>query len=105
LQRLTIKPLLADARSRGHVSRLMREALRVGQAAGGVGEVDVEERIEYAARLADVKTSMLQDFEQGRPLEIDPILGAVCELGERYGVDTPEIRAAYAALLRMSKTT
>ena len=41
---------------------------------------------------------MLQDFERGRPLELDPILGAVCELGARYGVDTSAVRRAYVAL-------
>ena len=42
----------------------MAEALRVGQAMGVVGEVDVKARIAYAARLDNVKTSMLQDFER-----------------------------------------
>jgi len=82
----------------------MAEALRVGQAMGVVGEVDVEARIAYAARLDNVKTSMLQDFEHRRSLEIDPILGAVCELGDRYGVATPEVRKAYAALRKLSAT-
>jgi 2-dehydropantoate 2-reductase len=102
LRRMTIKPMLEDAESRSAVRRLMIEALEVGQAMGVVGDVDVEARIAYAARLDDVKTSMLQDFEHQRALEIDPILGAVCELGERYGVQTPEVRAAFAALRRSS---
>lgn len=104
LRNATIKPMLEDAQAREEVRRLMMEALRVGQAMGVVGEVDVEARIAYAARLDNVKTSMLQDFEHRRPLEIDPILGAVCELGDRYGVETPEVRKAYAALQRLSVT-
>jgi 2-dehydropantoate 2-reductase len=102
LRNMTIKPMLEDAQAREEVRRLMMEALRVGQAIGVVGDVDVDARIAYAARLDNVKTSMLQDFEHRRPLEIDPILGAVCELGERYGVETPEMRKAYAALQRLS---
>jgi 2-dehydropantoate 2-reductase len=102
LRRTTIKPMLEDADSRSAVRRLMIEALRVGQAMGAVSDADVDARIAYAARLDDVKTSMLQDFERQRALELDPILGAVCELGERYGVETPEVRLAYAALQRMS---
>lgn len=102
LRNMTIKPMLEDAEAREDVGRLMTEALRVGQAMGVVGNVDVEARIAYAARLDNVKTSMLQDFEHRRPLEIDPILGAVCELGDRYGVATPEVRKAYAALQRLS---
>ncbi len=101
LRKLTIKPMLEEVETREEVRRLMMEALRVGQAIGVVGDVDVDARISYAARLDNVKTSMLQDFEHRRPLEIDPILGAVCELGERYGVETPEVRKAYAALQRL----
>jgi 2-dehydropantoate 2-reductase len=104
LRNMTIKPMLQDAFAREEVRRLMAEALRVGQAMGVVGEVDVEARIAYAARLDNVKTSMLQDFEHRRSLEIDPILGAVCELGDRYGVATPEVRKAYAALQKLSAT-
>jgi 2-dehydropantoate 2-reductase len=102
LRNLTIKPMLEDVQAREEVRRLMIEALRVGQAIGVVGDVDVDARIAYAARLDNVKTSMLQDFEHRRPLEIDPILGAVCELGERYGIETPEVRKAYAALQRLT---
>jgi 2-dehydropantoate 2-reductase len=98
LRGLTIGEMLADAQAREQVRRLMTEALRVGQALGAVTEVDIDARLEYAARLRDVKTSMLQDFERGRPLELDPILVAVCELGERYGVETPAVREAYDTL-------
>jgi 2-dehydropantoate 2-reductase len=104
LRNLTIKPMLEDTQAREEVGRLMTEALRVGQAMGVVGTVDVEARIAYAARLDNVKTSMLQDFEHRRSLEIDPILGAVCELGDRYGVATPEVRKAYDALQRLNAT-
>ncbi len=104
LRNMTIKPMLEDPQAREEVGRLMTEALRVGQAMGVVGKVDVDARIAYAARLDNVKTSMLQDFEHRRPLEIDPILGAVCELGDRYGVATPEVRKAYDALARLNTT-
>jgi 2-dehydropantoate 2-reductase len=97
LRRLTIKPMLADARARAEVRGLMEEALRVGQAMGVVAEVDIDARIAYAARLDDVKTSMLQDYERGRPLE-DPILEALIELAARHGVEVPLLRAAHQAL-------
>jgi 2-dehydropantoate 2-reductase len=98
LRHLTIKPMLADPQARREVRDLMEETLRVGQALGVVQDVDLEARIAYAARLDDVKTSMLQDEERGRPLELDPILGATIELADRCGVGVPKIRAAYAAL-------
>ena len=81
---------------------MMTETSRVGQAMGVLSTVDVDERIAYAARLDDVKTSMLQDYERGRPLELDPILGAVIELGQRYGVLVPNLRAAYERLRRLT---
>jgi len=98
LRHLTIKPMLADKQARCEVRALMEEALRVGQAMGVVDEVDIDARIAYAARLDDVKTSMLQDYERGRPLEADPILGAIIELAQRYGVEVPRLRAAHQAL-------
>ncbi len=98
LRDMTIRPMLADPVARAEVRALMIEALRVGQAMGVVADVDVDARIEYAARLADVKTSMLQDLERGRDLELDPILGAVVELADRYGVPVPHVRESYAAL-------
>lgn len=98
LQRSTIKPLLADPGVRAHARSLMLEALQVGEAMKVVSGVDLDARIEYAARLNDVKTSTLQDYERGRPLELEPIVGAVIELAERLGVEVPLLKAAYAAL-------
>ena len=98
LRGLTIRPMLADPAARAEVRALMEEALHVGQAMGVVHEVDIDARIAYAARLDDVKTSMLQDYERGRALEVEPILGALIELGRRYGVEVPRLRAAHQAL-------
>ncbi len=72
LRGMTIKPMLADPDARAAVRALMTETLRVGQAMGVVSAVDVDARIAYAARLNDVKTSMLQDYERGRSLELGP---------------------------------
>jgi 2-dehydropantoate 2-reductase len=105
---LTIKPMLSNPDTREWVRTLMLEALDVGRAIGTVpggsttarieDAVDVDARLQDASRLADVKTSMLQDVEAGRPLELDPILGAAIELGERHGVETPRLRDAYDRL-------
>jgi 2-dehydropantoate 2-reductase len=95
---MKIKPMLADPQARALVHAMMSEALRVGQAMGVVSDVDVDARIEYAARLDDVKTSMLQDYERKRALELDPILGALIELAQRYDVDVPSLCDAYRRL-------
>ena len=95
--------MLADAQARAEVRVLMTETLHVGQALGVVAGVDIDARIAYAARLDDVKTSMLQDYERARPLELEPILGAVLELANRLNVDVPHVRAAYDALLASAR--
>ncbi len=95
---LTIRALLADPAALERVRRLMTEALRVGRALGLRADVDVDARLVYAARLDDVRTSMLQDRDRGRELELDPILGAVIELAERHHVEVPTLRATYAEL-------
>ena len=102
LTRSSVKPMLADPGARALVRELMIETLHVGQTIGAVREVDVEERIEYAARLDDVKTSMLQDFERHRTLELEPILGAVLELAARHGVAVPRMREVYERLRQLT---
>lgn len=96
LTRLSIKPMLEDPRTRHTVKTLMEETVRVAAATGIDLNVDIEERIVFAARLANVKTSMLQDVEARRPLELDPIVGAVDELADGFGVSAPTIRTIYA---------
>ena len=98
LRRMTIKQMLSDPQTREQVREMMSETLRVGEAMGIVAGVDLEQRLAYAARLSDVKTSMLQDYELGRSLELDPILGAVIELAARRRVEVPRLRAAYERL-------
>jgi 2-dehydropantoate 2-reductase len=104
LRRMTIQQMLVDSAARAQVHDLMTEALRVGQAMGVVSKVSVEDRIAYAARLDDVKTSMLQDFERARPLELEPMVGAVVELAGRYGVPVPRLRDAYERVTRLAAT-
>jgi 2-dehydropantoate 2-reductase len=58
--------------------------------------IDVERRINGAGSVGEHKTSMLQDFERGRPIELDAIVGAVAELGDIVGIDTPLVDAVYA---------
>ncbi len=94
----TIHAMLSDAPRRAEVRALMCEALEVGRALGVVQNVDVETRIAYAERLGDVRTSMLQDALAGRPLELDPIVGAVVELGTRLGVPVPRLNETYHTL-------
>jgi 2-dehydropantoate 2-reductase len=102
LEDASIRTMLGDERQLDEVRRLMYETLDVGRAMGVVADADIDARLAYAARLDDVRTSMLQDLQSNKPLEIDPLLGAVAELADRYGVEVPRVRAAYHRLQRLS---
>jgi 2-dehydropantoate 2-reductase len=83
---------------------MMQEAQAVAEALGASFRVPLEKRIEGAAKVGKHKTSMLQDVEAGRELEVDALVGAVVELGERANVPTPTIRAVYQATKLLAAT-
>jgi len=58
--------------------------------------ISIDQRMAGAEKVGAHKTSMLQDFEAGRPMELEAIVGAVVELGERLGVAMPATRTVYA---------
>ena len=105
IHQVTIHQMLTDPVTREEVRELMLETLAVGRALGAVGDVDIDARMAYAQRLTDVQTSMLQDSLAHRPLELDPIVGAVVELGEDRGVPVPRLRAVYDALRARTAAT
>ncbi|MCG6876512.1 MAG: 2-dehydropantoate 2-reductase [Betaproteobacteria bacterium] len=78
---------------------MMAEGMRVAEAYGARIAVTIDQRIELGRKVGGAKTSMLQDIEKGRPLELDAIVSAVVELGRRAGVETPNI-VNVAALIR-----
>ncbi|PZR55979.1 MAG: oxidoreductase [Candidatus Meridianibacter frigidus] len=96
LTRFTIRPMLQDDTLRALIAAMMREAITVARSTGVHIEVMPEERIAYAARLSDVKTSMLQDVEAGRALELEPIVGAVLELARDAHLCVPHLETVYA---------
>jgi 2-dehydropantoate 2-reductase len=79
--------------------------LSVARATGVEPGVDANERLKWAEHIADVKTSMLQDLEAGKPLELEPIVGAVVELSRRYGVAVPHTETVYALAKQLERTT
>ncbi len=83
---------------------MMAETLAVGAAWGINPGITVPERIALTRKLGNVKTTMLQDAEAGRAVEIDAVLGAVVELGRQRGVATPALDVVYA-LARMRART
>lgn len=95
----TLDVITGDPGSRTIARAMMLECQAVAEAMGVRFTIDVEKRIQGAAEVGQHKTSMLQDLEQGRPLEIEAILGAVVELAGWVDVPMP-ISAAVLALVR-----
>jgi 2-dehydropantoate 2-reductase len=91
---------LVDMATHPDVSKLVRDVMRETEAvAGKLGielPISIEQRIAGAAKVGAHKTSMLQDVEAGRPMELGAVVGAVIELGERLGIDMPATKAVYA---------
>jgi 2-dehydropantoate 2-reductase len=85
--------ILDDPLVRAFCSAAMVEAAEVGRRIGCAIRDDVEQRHAVTRRLGALRTSMLQDTEAGRPLEIDAIVAAVKEIGAKVGVATPCIDA------------
>ena len=84
------------------VSRLIRammgEAETVAAKLGIELPITIDQRMAGAEKVGAHKTSMLQDWEAGRPMEIEAVVGAVVELGERLGVAMPSMSAVYACV-------
>ena len=83
---------------------MMTEAQAIGERLGAGFRVPMERRIAGAEGVGKHKTSMLQDVEAGKPLEIDGMLGVVVELAEVTGVEVPTLRALYACGRLLNKT-
>ena len=81
--------LLDDALVRGFMSRVMLEARAIGECIGIPIAQEPEDRHAITRKLGAFKTSMLQDVEAGRPVELDALVSAVRELGQMTGVATP----------------
>ena len=79
------------------------EAQAIAETFGVKFRVDVERRIEGARKVGAHKTSMLQDLERGRPMEIDPLISVVQEMGRLTGIPTPALDAVLALIVQRAK--
>ncbi|MEM7195096.1 MAG: 2-dehydropantoate 2-reductase [Pseudomonadota bacterium] len=87
----TLDTVATDPGTRSVARSMMLEAQQIGESFGIRFEIDVEKRIDGAAAVGAHKTSMLQDLQLGRPMEIDALLTSVQELGRIACIDTPTI--------------
>ena len=87
--------LLADPVVRQLCRDMMGESLAIAEQLGCKPEVDTERLLTQFAKAGAIKTSMLQDMEAGRPLELDAIVGTVYSLGKALGLPCPSLDAVY----------
>jgi len=104
LSHATLEGICRDPDGRAVVEAMMREAQAVAEKLGVVFKVSIEKRIAGAEAVGAHKTSMLQDVEQGRPLELEALVGSVVELGRITGVPTPSIEAVHHLAALLSRT-
>ena len=104
LTHATLQDICRHLPSRELAAKMMREGQAVAEALGIGFKISLEQRMAGAEAVGAHKTSMLQDVEHGRALELDALVGSVIELGRITGTPTPNIEAIYAAASLLSKT-
>ena len=97
LTRATMIEICRHPGTRALVIALMEETLEVARRLGSTPAITIERRLAGAERVGEHKTSMLQDLEAGKRLELAPIVDALIELAELTGTDVPSLRAIGAA--------
>jgi 2-dehydropantoate 2-reductase len=85
------------------VREVMAETEAVAAKLGIALPISIDQRMAGAEKVGEHKTSMLQDLEAGRPMEIEAVVGAVVELGERLAMPMPATRAVYACVRLMDE--
>lgn len=104
LTRATLEDICRFAPTRELAARMMTEAKAVGEKLGVEFKVSLEQRIAGAEAVGAHKTSMLQDLEAGRALELQALVGSVVELARITATPTPTIDAIHAATALLART-
>lgn len=100
----TLAEIVADDGTRAVARAMMLEAQAIAEKLGVKFPIGVDRRIEGAGAVGAHKTSMLQDLERGRPMEIEALVGAVAELGRVTGTPTPSIDTVLALIRLRART-
>lgn len=96
LTRATLVRIAQDPGTRELVADIMEEVVAIAGKMGVAIPISIDQRIAGAEAVGEHKTSMLQDLELGRPMELDCLAGALVELGEKVNVPTPHLKSIYA---------
>jgi len=99
----TLDVVATEPGTRGVARAMMEEAKEIAEALGARFRVSIERRIDGAAGVGAHRTSMLQDLDLGRPMEIDALVAAVQELGRLVGVETPTIDTVLALVQQRAR--
>jgi len=105
LTRATLEQMTRDPNVLALVRNIMTEVQTVAGNLGISLGVSIEQRIAGAEKVGGHKTSMLQDLEMGRPLELEAVVGAVIEIGERLNVAMPHTKSVYACTKLLEKVS
>jgi 2-dehydropantoate 2-reductase len=103
LTHATLEVIATDPGTRALARAMMLEAQVIGEKLGVRFGIDVDKRIAGAAAVGAHKTSMLQDLERGRPMEIDALVTAVQEMGKLVGVETPTVDLVLALVQQRAR--
>ena len=104
LTHATLEQICRFGPTRSLAAAMMREAQAVAEKLGVRFKISLEQRIAGAQAVGAHKTSMLQDVEHGRALELEALVGSVVELGRITATPTPTIEAVYAATSLLAQT-
>jgi 2-dehydropantoate 2-reductase len=101
LTRATLGEICADPATRALAATVMQEAADIAGKLGLRLRLSIEQRIEGAAEVGEHKTSMLQDVEAGRQLEVDPLIGSFVELGRITATPVPATEVLHALVSQL----
>ena len=101
----TADRLIQNRQVKDYMVNIMREVLAIGRAVGVDADIDPEARIDMARALGKFKTSMLQDLEAGKSLEIDGLLAGTLEIARKSGVKAPYTESLFGLIKARAQAT
>lgn len=105
LTRATLVQMVRDPGTAELIRNIMQEVEAVSHKLGLELPVSIDQRIAGAEKVGEHKTSMLQDLETGRPMELEALVGSVVELGERLGLALPHTRVIYTCAKLLNRNS